>query len=486
MTRVLFVAEGSYPYVTGGVGQWAHDLLTSLPEVDFTVLAVWPAPGSQGEPRYPRPKNVRDVRNVYLHHGGLGREAPPADFHDRVDALNRALLAGEPAPLEGLVEGRWGDRLLRDPGSWERLCRLYEAGAPRGLPFSEFVWTWASIVQPVARMLETPLPEADVVHCISTGYAGLLGAVAHRRSGVPVVLTEHGIYTREREQELRDADWIPGAAFAETRRRGNFFKSWWRNAFASMEKAAYASSAAVVALFEATRAYQAGHGADPGRCAVIPNGVDLAHYDAIARRRAGGGRTFHVGLVGRVVPIKDVRTFISACRIAARRRPPGTFKASIIGPEEEDREYARGCRDMVRLLGLSDVVEFTGRVDCRPYYERLDAVVLTSLSEGQPLSVLEALACGIPVVAPDVGSCRELLEGGAEADRAIGPAGIVTRPVDPEATAEAMLRIAEDRALAARLAEAGRKRVRRFYRLEQVRERYLELYRRVARREQGG
>jgi glycosyltransferase involved in cell wall biosynthesis len=188
-----------------------------------------------------------------------------------------------------------------------------------------------------------------------------------------------------------------------------------------------------------------------------------------------------VGLVGRVVPIKDVRTFISACRTAARRLPPGGLRVSIIGPEDEDRDYARSCRDMVRLLGLSDVVEFTGRVDCRPYYERLDAVVLTSLSEGQPLSVLEALACGIPVVAPDVGSCRELLEGAGDEDRRIGPAGLVTRPVDPDGTAEAMLRLAADPALRARMAEAGRRRVRRFYRLEQVRARYLDLYRRVAR-----
>jgi glycosyltransferase involved in cell wall biosynthesis len=214
---------------------------------------------------------------------------------------------------------------------------------------------------------------------------------------------------------------------------------------------------------------------------VIPNGVDLSIYEPIARRRRRESGAFHVGLVGRVVPIKDVRTFISACRAAARRLPPGGFRASIIGPEDEDRDYARSCRDMVRLLGLSDVVEFTGRVDCRPYYERLDAVVLTSLSEGQPLSVLEALACGIPVVAPDVGSCRELLEGAADEDRRIGPAGLVTRPVDPDGTAEAMLRLAGDPALRARMAEAGRRRVRRFYRLEQVRTRYLDLYRRVAR-----
>jgi polysaccharide biosynthesis protein PelF len=479
MTHVLFVAEGSYPYVTGGVGKWSHDLIASLPEVEFTVLALWPTPGSEGSPRYPRPKNVREIRNVYLHHGIHGRDRTPPGFHDRVDDLNRALLSGRAVPLKGLTEGRWGERILRDPASWDRVCRLYDDGAPPGLPFSEFFWTWTSILQPVARMLEAPIPDVDLVHCISTGYAGLLGAVAQQRSGVPMVLTEHGIYTRERDQELRDIEWIPGAAYSDARRRGNFFKTWWRNAFASMEKAAYASSAEIVSLFEATRRYQISQGADAARCSVIPNGVDLALYDEIARRRRRND-AFHVGLVGRVVPIKDVRTFISACHLVARRLPPGGLRVSIVGPEDEDPDYARGCRDMVRLLGLSDIIEFTGRVDCRPYYEALDAVVLTSLSEGQPLSLLESLACGIPTVAPDVGSCRELIEGVTDEDRAAGAAGVVTRPVDPEGTAEALLRLAADPALRARMAEAGRRRVRRYYRLEQVRTRYLELYGRVA------
>jgi glycosyltransferase involved in cell wall biosynthesis len=125
-------------------------------------------------------------------------------------------------------------------------------------------------------------------------------------------------------------------------------------------------------------------------------------------------------------------------------------------------------------------VEFTGKVDARRYYEALDVSVLTSLSEGQPLAVLEAMACGIPVVATDVGSCRELLEGRTPEDRALGPAGLVTRVADPEDTARAILRLARDPELRRAMGEAGRRRVRAYYRLDQVREAYLELYRSLA------
>ena len=132
---------------------------------------------------------------------------------------------------------------------------------------------------------------------------------------------------------------------------------------------------------------------------------------------------------------------------------------------------------MVRLLGLANVVTFTGRVDCGPYYEVLDVVVLTSLSEGQPLSVLEALACGIPVVATDVGACRELLTGRLPEDRELGPAGLVTLPADPEGTAGAILRLLEDPGLRRAMGRAGRWRAEKYYCQQRVREYYLQLYR---------
>ncbi len=190
--------------------------------------------------------------------------------------------------------------------------------------------------------------------------------------------------------------------------------------------------------------------------------------------------------IGRVVPIKDIKTFLAACAIVAaelRGNPP---RVSVIGPTAEDEAYAAECRQMAEVLGLSGIVEFTGKVDARRYYETLDVSVLTSLSEGQPLAVLEAMACGIPVVATDVGSCRELLEGRAPEDRALGPAGLVTRVADPEDTARAILRLARDAELRRAMGEAGRRRVRAHYRLDQVREAYLELYRSLAGARRGG
>ncbi len=478
MTRVCLIAEGSYPYVTGGVGKWAHDLISSMPDVEFTVAALWPAPGVSGPARYPRPRNLRDVIDVHLFSGTPPRGAMPAETFPRIDALQGALFRGEAACLDG-IPGRFrASKFLEDKRSWELVCRHYEALAPGDLSFQDFYWTWRSTVEPVFRILETELPECSVIHAISTGYAGLLGAAQKAFRGAPLILTEHGLYTRERAQELWDADWIPGDEYARLRRSGNFFKDWWARLFLSLEKTAYASADAVVSLFEATRQYQVSHGAAVGRTRVIPNGIDLGLLEAVPRHPRPD--RFHVGLVGRVVPIKDVRVFIAACQILARQAAPTPLEVSIIGPGDEDPDYAEQCREMVRLLGLSGNITFTGRVDSRTFYEVLDVVVLTSLSEGQPLVILEALACGIPVVATDVGACRELLEGSTPEDRADGAAGLLTLPADPEGTAAALLRLLREPGLRASMQAAGRRRVARRYRLEQVRESYFDLYRSLA------
>ena len=88
---------------------------------------------------------------------------------------------------------------------------------------------------------------------------------------------------------------------------------------------------------------------------------------------------------------------------------------------------------LAATLGIAERVEFTGRVDVKQIYPRIDVLVLTSISEGLPLVILEAAAAGIPVVSTDVGACRELLEGSQPADRAIGPSGLVTGLADPGA-----------------------------------------------------
>ncbi|MEK9144917.1 MAG: GT4 family glycosyltransferase PelF, partial [Elusimicrobiota bacterium] len=179
------------------------------------------------------------------------------------------------------------------------------------------------------------------------------------------------------------------------------------------------------------------------------------------------------------VSIKDVKTFLYAAKLVLAQLPKTGFL--ILGPTDEEPEYFQECRELVGNLGIQEAVKFLGKVDMKDHYQRLDLVVLTSLSEAQPYVILEANAAGIPVVATDVGACREMLEGRLPEDRRIGPSGLLTGVANPEETAAAVLRLLRDAHLRTAMSESGRNRTLRFYDLNDLVSQYLNLYEQMMR-----
>ena len=143
---------------------------------------------------------------------------------------------------------------------------------------------------------------------------------------------------------------------------------------------------------------------------------------------------------------------------------------------EEDAAYATRCRDLVTRLGRADQIAFVGPMPPAAIYGDLDVVVLTSFSEGQPLVILEAYSRGVPVIASDVGACREMIEGRGAADREIGPSGFVTRVATPKETAAALVRLARDPKLRRRMGVAGQRRVSAYYQRRDMLASYRALY----------
>jgi len=181
-----------------------------------------------------------------------------------------------------------------------------------------------------------------------------------------------------------------------------------------------------------------------------------------------------IGLLGRIVPIKDIKTFIRAMRTVVIQLPEA--EGWLIGPEEEDREYVEECKSLIQELGLEGKVRFLGFQKISDVLPRLGLLVLTSISEAFPLVLLEAFASGLPVVTTDVGACREIVEGNSEEDCALGCAGIVTPIADPEATAAAVVTLLtdEDRWHAAK--KAGIQRVETYYTQSRMLDSYKNVY----------
>ena len=127
-------------------------------------------------------------------------------------------------------------------------------------------------------------------------------------------------------------------------------------------------------------------------------------------------------------------------------------------------------------LGLRDKVKFLGHVDLKKEFPKIDVLVLTSISEAQPLVMLEAGFFGVPCVATNVGACKQLLYGSVNESPSLGQGGIVTPLANPEATAEAIIKLMTDKDFYKSCSRVFAERIRKYYRIEEHHAEYKKIY----------
>jgi len=488
---VCMILEGSYPYVAGGVSHWTHDLILAQEHLSFHLLVLL-APNSDRTPRYELPENVTGVTHVVLQKVTRGARRVPhqARLMEQIEPAIRGLTSN--GGLEDLQEllriispmrDRLGEEvLLNSKHAWEQFLRIYRQDFPDS-SFLDYFWTLRGLLGGLYAVLLGPMPRARVYHSVSTGYAGLYLARAHLETGRPGILTEHGIYTNERRIEIAMADWLhedntlQGLAIDQERRD---LRDLWMHSFTSYSRACYAASDAILTLFEGNQSFQLQDGADPAKMAIIPNGIDFERYSAVERVE---NRRPTVALIGRVVPIKDVKTYIRA--IAQVREVIPEVDAYLLGPYDEDPGYYEECRRLVAHEHLENTFTFAGRVPLNEWLGRIDLIVLTSISEGQPLVILEAGAAGVPCVATNVGACQEMIMGDSREEPPLGPAGEVVPLSNPSATARAIIRLLDNPQKLAACSHAARERVRLYYNKKDLDRTYRDLYERYRNQETG-
>ncbi|OEO24876.1 glycosyl transferase family 1 [Pseudomonas sp. J237] len=487
---VCLLLEGTWPYVRGGVSSWVNQLILGLPELTFSVFFIGGQKSAYPKRQYAIPPNVVHIEEHFLESSWTAgravmsakREGP----RDEISALHEFFHhPGTPLPEDGarvldiLAAGSVTlDDVLHSRASWEAVTDGYthHCSDPS---FVNYFWTVRTMQAPLMMLCEAAMrmPRARALHSISTGYAGLLGSILQARWNCAYLLSEHGIYTKERKIDLAQANWISESP-DEALKTGinsevNYVRRLWIRFFERIGLLAYRSANPITALYDGNRQRQVADGADFARTLVIPNGIAMDVWaSSIEQRPAGIPLT--VGLVGRVVPIKDVKTFIRAMRGVISAIPEA--EGWIVGPEEEDPDYASECHSLVVSLGLQDKVKFLGYQNIRELLPNLGMMVLTSISEAQPLVILEAWAAGTPVVSSDVGSCRELIEGAAGEDRALGFAGEVVAIADPQATSQAIVGLLSDSQRWHAAQAVGLKRVNTYYTETLMLQRYRNLY----------
>ena len=325
------------------------------------------------------------------------------------------------------------------------------------MAYADAFHTMRSMLLPVLYLLTGRVPKADVYHAISTGYGGLLACMGGSLNHAPVLLTEHGIYTREREEEIIRAEWVVPS-----------FKSRWIRFFYVLSKEIYRRAFRGSSLFYNARRTQIEMGGNAEKCIVIPNGVQYERFCNIPLKQEDGW--VDIGAVVRLAPIKDVKTMIYAFFELASRVP--NVQLHIMGGVD-DEDYAKECYALVEELQLKNLI-FTGRVDVVQYMQKLDFTILTSISEGQPLSVLESMAARRPCVTTEVGCCRELLEG-APGDT-FGIAGYCVPPMYRQGLADAMEKMWPSRTRREEMGRIGQRRVDAYFHHEQMLANYRKMY----------
>lgn len=472
--KICIVAEGCYPYTVGGVSAWVHSMIQSFPNIEFVLTTILSTREQRGKFVYELPENLTEVYEVYLQDVDWDyskKRGRRAHLSKKQYKALRSVILNQGVDWEPLFElfhkNRISvDELLMGEDFLRVVTECYNLEYSQ-IPFSDFLWTMRSIYLPLFLVMRMDFPKADLYHCVATGYAGVLGSMGKYFHGGGLLVSEHGIYTREREEELIKATWVDG-----------LYKNIWIEQFRKMSSLAYHQADVVTSLYAHARALQLELGCPENKTVITPNGITMERFSDLPGKTEEDEGMINIGAVLRVTPIKDVKTMIQAFSYAKRRVP--NIKLWIMGPWEEEPEYAEECFALVESLQVPDVV-FTGRVNVSDYLGRMDLTILTSISEGQPLVILESYAARKPVIATDVGNCRELIYGGADG---FGQAGILTHIMNLEEIAGAIVELSTNERLRRQMGENGYRRVQARFQTKHLISAYERIYRNFAEKQQ--
>ncbi|MFN2322377.1 MAG: GT4 family glycosyltransferase PelF [Trueperaceae bacterium] len=460
--RILLTTEGTYPSIMGGVSTWCDQLVRGLTGHAFQLLEVTgPLPS---KPVYELPANVAGLDTVHLWRrrsvsGSRSRtnrlvtgtrfdhglEQLLGFTRDDLGAFGAGLL--QLARL-GAVEDLW-DYLDR-PNAWQlvRSAMGELIGEPPTLGEVAVAMNW--LRGTLVPLLYVPIA-ADQAHTTSAGLSAIPAWIVAKEHRVPLMLTEHGLYLRERYLSL-STEQNPAPVKLL---RARFYRA--------LAMLLYVDSDLVVSVSEFNRTWQVELGAPVERTRVVYNGVAPSAFpdagDSVQQAPT-------VSWVGRIDPVKDLETLVASFRHVRAEAPKAQLR--LFGPVPRGNEgYAERVQNLVKDLDLATNVVFEGPVSpVHRAYHAADVVALSSISEGFPYVAIEAMMCGRPVVATRVGGVGE----------AVGAFGRMVEPRSPREFGGALIELLADVSLRRRLGVGARARALELFTLDRMHDGYRRLY----------
>ncbi|MEU6715920.1 GT4 family glycosyltransferase PelF [Nonomuraea sp. NPDC046802] len=458
------MSEGTYPFAMGGVSVWMDQLIRGMPDYRWDVVTMTVDGGER--PVWDLPPNLEQVIPVPLWGKVRRRRSsrPPGDSFSEIYGrfleivLTPAVMGHGSEEFLSVLESlhrfaHEGGDLVGALTANESLAQLMDAwywNRTDGLNLADAI-TAGDLMGHMLRPLAEPPPRTDLMHVAMNGLSMLMAMTAKWQHGTPIVLSEHGVYLRERYLQYVDEP----VSHAVRVLLLSFFRR--------LAGAAYVAADRIAPHSSYNRRWQIHNGADPDRIRIMYNGVDPEDFPLAESDPDEPTLVF----MGRVDPLKDLHTLIRAFDLVRGKIPNARLRI-FGGVPAGNESYHESCLDLIEELGLEGAARFEGRVSTPvDAYHAGQVVALTSISEGFPYTVVEAMACGRPTVVTNVGGVAE----------AVGDAGFVVPPRDHVAAADAMVRLLRDAGLRRRLGTLARSRVLERFTLQQSLDDYRAVYR---------
>ncbi|MET9834071.1 DUF3492 domain-containing protein [Streptomyces sp. NPDC006385] len=491
--RIGLIAEGGYPYVSGDARLWCDRLVRGLGQHEFDIYAFSRGEHQDNEGWVPLPPQVSRVRTAPLWtaeedgvaygrrarrrfaecYGELAAvlcaggardssEASEDTAATEADRFGNALyglaeLAREEGGLVGALRSEAAVRTL------ERACRARGALRTAREARVPDLLAVAAHLERALRPLsldwyeDDGLGSADVCHATSGGSAALPGLLARHFCGVPLLLTEYGVRLRTHYLDTTEPSPAVRALLAAFHGR--------------LAAETYARAALVTPGNSHARRWQERCGADRAKLRTVYPGMDATRFAEVGEAPEGADPDTLVW-VGRIEPARDLVSLLHAFAEVRKEQPKTRLRVIGSPSGSEGAAYLGHCQALAAQL-FPDEAEGPHTVGDNPVsFEELGGpelptlaeayasgavAVLSSVVEGFPISLIEAMFCGRATVSTDVGAVVEV----------IGGTGLVVPPRNPRALAEACVALLRDPERRARLGAAARARALELFTVEQ-------------------
>jgi polysaccharide biosynthesis protein PelF len=482
----MLTTEGTYPFHQGGVSTWCDTLIKNCNSIEFTIFSITMNPFVTKKFTIPdnsvliqvplwgteEPSEHLDIpfSKVYMQKKKTNENIIDNEFINNFSELINEILNQKKDPekfadvlfkMHKYFKKFEYKKSFKSEQTWEaykKIIKSYTIDKEKNILNPDVFGLISSLgwVYRFLNVINTPIPKTHVCHSSAAAFCGIPCVISKKLYNSSFLLTEHGVYIREQYLSL------------SKRLYSSFLSMFLVRFIKSITSLNYHYADQISPVCEYNTRWERKLGVKQEKIKVIYNGVDNRVFEPGYVNETNNELV--VSMVARIDPIKDIIGFIKAAAIVKAenivRDKKMKIKFFVYGSVAVD-EYYKECIQVRKEFNLINDFIFIGHTsDVAKIYRNCNIVVLSSVSEAFPYSVIEAMMSGKPVVATDVGGVKE----------AIGETGVIVMPGNTKELADGIIRLLDNPYLRVSMGEEARERALNNFTINKIMSLYLKNY----------